>query len=203
MALLDHILLVALEEFLRPQRRLQLVHEILRNLVVHVVDAKCSLDRLDTFVGGSNCSLLFVDVVVNVAFQASDNRSELVIDLRGVGDAARNNEWSSRFVNEDRVDFVDDAIEATALHLLGTTHGHVVAQVIETKLIVRSVGDIARILRPLHNGVVHARDDKTYREPKAAMDSAHPVRVSGGEVVVDRHHVHALASKSIEVHRKG
>ena len=35
------------------------------------------------------------------------------------------------------------------------------------------------------------------------MNPTHPVRVSSGQIVVDRDHVYALASKSIQVHRKG
>src|SRR5207245_10767812 len=52
-----------------------------------------------------------------------------------------------RFVDQDRVYFVDNRVMITALDLLFARGGHtVVAQVIEAELAVRSVRDVAGVL---------------------------------------------------------
>jgi hypothetical protein len=49
----------------------------------------------------------------------------------------------ARFVDQDRVDFVDDRVVQLALHHLIEAPGHVVAQVVEADFVVRDVGDVA------------------------------------------------------------
>ena len=65
-------------------------------------------------------------------------------------------------------------------------------QVIETELVVRAVGDVAavRLLALVGRQVV--LDDPDL-EAEELVDRAHPFRVAPGQVVVDRHHVDALA----------
>ena len=62
----------------------------------------------------------------------------------GFGRAA-DDERSARLVDEDRVDFVDDGVVEFALHAVGEVRRHVVAQVVEACLVVRHIGDVARI----------------------------------------------------------
>ena len=86
LAVADDVVLVALEQLLGAQRRLELVHEVLGDAVVEVVDAERLLDLLDAALGGRHGALLLVDVVVLLGAEAADDGGELVVELRGVGD---------------------------------------------------------------------------------------------------------------------
>ncbi len=73
---------------------------------------------------------------------------------------------------------------------------HVVAQVVEPELIVGDVGDVAVVLLAslirLHR-LKHAADG----EAQEAVDGAHPLRVTAGQVIVDRDDADALALKRV------
>ena len=77
--------------------------------------------------------------------------------------------------------------------------GHVVAQVVEAELVVGAVGDVRRVGGPLEDGVVDVGTDAADGEPEPAVDAAHPLGVAGGQVLVDRHHVHAPPVEGVEV----
>ena len=57
---------VALEQFLRAQRLLQLVDEVLVDVLVEVVDRERLFDLRDAFLGGDDRALGFVDLVVRL-----------------------------------------------------------------------------------------------------------------------------------------
>ena len=117
--------------------------------------------------------------------------------LGGPGDDQRR----ARLVDQDRVDFVDDRIVEPALASVRDRVLHVVAQVIEAELVVRSVGDVGRIGRAL----VLVRllgQDHPHRHAEEGVDLAHPLRVATGQVVVDGDDVHALARQRVEVGRQ-
>ena len=196
LAVLDDVVLVALEELLGLQRGLQLVDEVGRHLVVHVLDAERLLDGLDALVGRRHRALLLVDVVVDVALEAPHHAGELVVELGGVADPAGDDERRAGLVDEDGVDLVDDAVVVAPLHLPVAAHRHVVAQVVEAELVVGAVGDVARVLRPLLVPVVVAGDDETDGEAEPAVDLTHPLGVALDQVVVDRDEVHALAGRA-------
>jgi hypothetical protein len=64
LALLDHIVDIALEERLRLQRLIQVVHELHVSGVVEVVDPERALDRVDRGLGRRDrLELLVVQVV--------------------------------------------------------------------------------------------------------------------------------------------
>ncbi len=142
---------------------------------------------------GDDGALLLVDLVVDLGPEATNDGGELVVELRRVGDATRDDERGARLVDEDRVDLVDDGVDVAPLHLAGSRQRHVVAQVVEAELVVGAVGDVAGVLRALVRGVDSPGDDETDAEAEPAVDLAHPLGVAGGEVVVDGDEVHALA----------
>ena len=89
-----------------------------------------------------------------------------------------------------------------ALHQIVRVPGHVVAQVVEAEFVVGAVGDVGGVGgAPLLRG--HVRQDLADGQPEEAVYPAHPVTVSGGEVVVDRDHVHAVAGQGVEVGGQG
>jgi hypothetical protein len=80
-------------------------------------------------------------------------------------------------------------------------HRHVVAQVVEAELVVGAVGDVGGVGLALVLGL-HLRQVDADREAEEVEDLAHPLRVAAGEVVVDRHDVHALAGEGVHVGRQ-
>ncbi len=85
-----------------------------------------------------------------------------------------------------------------ALHHLGLVDGHVVAQVVKAHLVVRAVGDVGRI-GLLALGARHVVHNQADAQAKEAVDLAHPLAVTAGEIIVDGDDVHALAGQRVEV----
>ncbi len=105
-------------------------------------------------------------------------------------------------VDEDGVHLVDDGVVQAPLHpLLGCEH-HVVAQVVEAELVVGAVGDVGAVGGLFLLAGLLGQDD-AHRHAHEAVNLAHPFRVPAGQVVVHRHHVHALAGQGVQVHSQG
>ena len=105
-------------------------------------------------------------------------------------------------VDQNAVDLVDDRVMQLSLRLQVLGRLHVVAQVIEAELVIRAVGDVARV-HLLALGGVHLRLDGPHRHPQSLKQRAHPLGVAAGQVVVDRHHVHATTVKSVQIGGQG
>ena len=90
-----------------------------------------------------------------------------------------------------------------ALHEVFGTDGHIVAQVVEAKFIVRTKGNVGTIGTTTSFAVGPMLVDAVYTETVEHIERAHPFGVTLGQVVVDRHHVNTIARKSIEEDRKG
>jgi hypothetical protein len=86
------------------------------------------------------------------------------------------------------------------LHHVLISKLHVVAQIIETEFIVRSVGHIRLIgFPPL--AVVEPMDDTTDPKPEEAIDLSHPFAVAAGQVVIHRDQMHSPSRQRIEIDR--
>ncbi len=213
-AVLHHILLVAMVERVRAQRRVQVVHQ---GDIVRVVQAHARRQQLGfgqnvlrVFVPGfreKHLMRLLVDPVVTapllllLPLQFRRNVVQAVVELDVVVRLPRDDERSPRLVDQDRVHFVDDRVVEPALDPLGGLEHHVVAQVVEAELVVGAVGDVRRV-RSLLVGMTHLRQVDADGEPEEAIDASHPVRVALGEVIVDRDDVHAPSAQGVEICRK-
>lgn len=141
---------------------------------------------------------------IGLALLLGQERHDLVdreVQLGMVLGLAADDERRARLVDQDRVHLVDDGVVQPALHPVLRLVDHVVAQVVEAVLVVGAVGDVAAV------GLLlllarHLRQVDADREPEEVVEAAHPAGVAVGEVVVHRHHVHALAGQRIQVHRQ-
>ncbi len=192
-ATVDEVVLVAVKQFLGAQRLTELVDVVGRDGVVEVGDAQELLDLLDPRFGGHDGLLLLVDFVVGVAGERADDRGELVVELGHVRGRTRDDQRCTGLVDEDRVDLVDDGVMVTTLDHVFLASGHVVAQVVETELSVRAVGHVALIRLALLIKFGQVGADPTDAESKKTVQRAHPVGVARRQVVVHRHHVHAIS----------
>ena len=79
---------------------------------------------------------------------------------------------------------------------------HVVAQVVKTKLVVGSVGDVGGVLLAAHNGCLTG-DDASGGHSQRTEHAAHEFRLVVGQIVVDRDDVHTAAGDGVEVGSSG
>ena len=200
----DEIVLVPLVELLGRQRLGQLVHVVDRDVVVDVVDPDGLLDLLDARLERHDRLLLLVDLVVVVAGQRPGDGGELVVELRRLVGRAADDQRRAGLVDEDRVDLVDDGEDVAALdHVLAGAR-HVVAQVVEAELGVGAVGDVGGVGRLLRSPASSIGDGtRPTVRPEERVDPAHPLGVTGGEIVVHRHEVHPSPVEGVEVDGQG
>ena len=198
LAVLDDVVHVALEQVVRLKR----LHNLVRERRVCEVGEEVrqlhdALGLRDARLGQREVALLFVHLEVRALDQLARHGVGDAVGLRVVLRRAGDDERRPRLVYQYRVDLVDDAVVVSALHLLRLLYRHVVTQVVEAELAVRAVGYVAavgvktRILG--HKG----RNDAD-RQPHAAVDRPHPLRVARGEVVVDRDDVDARPRHRVE-----
>ena len=106
------------------------------------------------------------------------------------------------FVDQHRVDLVDDGEVVLALHELLWPCGHVVPQVVEAKLVVGAKRDVALVRLATRLAVGLVLVDAVDRQSMEFVKRTHPLRVASGEVVVDGDHVHAAAGQGVEEDRQ-
>ncbi len=198
LAVLHHVIDVALVDGVRAEGLLDVVHFLEAFLGVDVLHAEEFFHGLDAFVGEDGGALLLVFREVRGELQLADEHGVLAVLGRGFAGGLADDERRAGFVDEDRVHFVDDRVVEVALHFVFQRRRHVVAQVVETEFVVGAVGDIAGVGRA---AVLRGEpvDDAPDREAERFVEDAHPRRVALGEVVVDRHDVHAFAGERVEV----
>ncbi len=222
LVVLHHVVLVAMEQAVRAQRGVQMVHQrdVLRRVQRFALADQAQLrhDLLGLLVarfGQVDLVRLLVDVVVARLLDAGAVRLLLAdLALEQLRDAvhalvqvgmvlrlARDDQRGARLVDQDRVDLVDDRIVQRPLHALTRVVDHVVAQVVEAEFVVGAVGDVAVVGRLLLV-VRHLRQVDANRQPEEVVQPAHPLGIALRQVVVDRDHVHALAGQRVQVDRQ-
>ena len=106
-------------------------------------------------------------------------------------------------VDKHGVDLIDNGIIVLlALYEILRLCGHVVTQVVETELIVGSEGDVAAVGGTAFLGIGISLVNAVYGKAMELIEGTHPFGVTFGEVIVDGHHMHALASECIEEYGK-
>ena len=144
--------------------------------------------------------LLFIKLKV-VTHQLRDEMIQRVVEFRPVFRRAGDDEWRACLVNQDRVHFVDNREVVPALHHLFEMVFHVVAQIVETQLVVGAICNVTGIgctalvvVQPMH--------DDARGHAQGRIDFAHPACIALGQIVVHCHDMHALAGKRVKVNRQ-
>ena len=130
--------------------------------------------------------------------QLRDEPVDFVVEFRRFLSRPRDDERRARLVDQDAVHLVDNREGVAPLHVVGQFELHVVAQVVETELVVGAVRDVAGI-GLLAFLVVQLMLDHADAHAEKPVDASHPFRVAPGQVVVDRHDVDALAGQGVQV----
>ena len=214
LAIADDVVHVALVDGMRAHRRIEVVDHAQVAAGVQVValgdDARLAQQLFGMFHAGFgqvDLLALLVHPEIALAFflglagQVRDDAVDADVQLGRFVGRAGNDQRGTRLVDQDRVHFVDDGVMQAALVAVGLAQRHVVAQVVETELVVGAVGDVGAV-----GGVLvrmrHARVDHAHAQAQPVVQLAHLGGVAAGQIVVHRDHVHALAFQRVEVHRQ-
>ena len=121
-----------------------------------------------------------------------------LIKLRRLRSASGNNKGRSCLVDKDGIHLVDDGVMKSSLDDVLDTNDHIVPQIIESKLIVRSVCYIAGIGRLSFRA---CKSVKYYADAESHKPEylAHPIGVTACQVIVYRNDMDSLSLKSVEV----
>ena len=150
LAVLDDVVLVALEQLVGAQRLVEVVDD---GDVLDVVEEfaleqarrrEHPLELLVAVLGEVRRPGLLVDLVV----ASAELRDELVdggVELGAVVGRPGDDERRARLVDQDRVHLVDDRVIVPALHHVLQVVLHVVAQIVEAEFVVGAVGDVGGV----------------------------------------------------------
>ena len=208
---LHHVMLIAMEQVMRAQRRIQVVHQVDIRRLVQARALRQHTDARQDLLGLLMPALREQDLVVLLVdpevpgrvllLLPGEERGDLVhavVDLGAVLGLAGDDERRARLVDQDRIDLVDDGVMQPALEALVDVHRHVVAQIVEAELVVGPVGDVRRVGLPLVRRL-HVRQVHPDAQTQEAIDLAHPVRVAARKIVVHCDDVHAGAGQGVEI----
>ena len=127
------------------QGLLDVVDELEGRFVVEVVDVEHALQRGDAGLGEAGGAQLEIEGVVRLILKPPHHLGHLVVVLGRLLGRAGNDERRTRFIDEDVVHLVDDGVVHSALHALVQRLNHVVAQVVESELVVGAVGQVGSV----------------------------------------------------------
>jgi len=165
--------------------------------VVQSALAERVLDAPDPLLREEDAAVFRVGVVVPAPLQGPHQGREPrpVVDHPRVG--AGDHQGHSGLVEQERVGLVEqDGVQGTVDPVRDPLH-QAVAQKIETRLLGRGVGHVARVRRPLGVRVLPLLDAAD-GQPEQAVHRPHPGRVPPGEEIVEGQHVHALPGEGLE-----
>ena len=197
----DDVVLVVAEQLLGLDRVVEESDQRGVLGLVQVVDAEPVLDLLDARFEHTHRALLLVHLVVGFRGERLHHGRELAVPAVGLPRGrAGDDERGAGLVDEDGVHLVHDREVVAPLDELVLGPRHVVAQVVEAELVVGAVGDVRGVLLAAHRGFLTTQDHPGL-QAQETVDAAHEVGLVLGQVVVDGHHVHALARERVEVRR--
>ena len=201
LAVLHHVVDVPAHERVGAQGAVDVVVQLGVLGIVQVLNAEGGFYLLGALVGQGAGLLLLIHLVVDVPLHGAHHRVGLLVEDGALVALAGDDQGRAGLVDEDGVHLVHNGEVMTPLHQVLLADDHVVPQVVEAQLVVGTVGDVAGVgLAALVR--LHVMDDQTHRQPQEAVNLAHPLAVAAGQVIVDGHHVHALAGQRVQVRRQ-
>src|ERR1700719_1062805 len=89
----------------------------------------------------------------------------------------------------------------STLHAVRQFKLHIVAQVVETELVVSAVSNIRRIgFAPLI--IVQVVNNDAYTQAEKAVNLSHPFRIAFCEIIVNGHDVYTMTCESVQITRE-
>src|SRR3954451_2840130 len=123
--------------------------------IIKVRNTQQTFGLFHALLGQNRRMVLFIEQVAArgdlgllVLMAALETRNDLISDkvfIRRLVRCSRDNERSTSFVNEDRVDLINDREVMVGLDQRLDIELHVVAKIVETELVISTVGDGAGV----------------------------------------------------------
>ena len=202
LAILDYIIPVTLHQCLGPQGSRKAVGHLNILRVVEVLYPYQLLNLRHSAVSRRHGLCLFVNSVVNAFLQMLHCLCHLHIAVGGLGAGTGDNQRCPRLINENAVHLVHDGEVQLSLHHLVQVYHHVVTEVIKAVFIIGTKGNIT-VIGKFALREIHVMADKPHTQSQEVIQPAHLNAVALCQVVIDCHHMHALACQGIQVGRQG
>ena len=123
------------------------------------------------------------------------------VKLGGLTALSGNDKRSTRLIDQDGVDLIDDTVVKVSLNKLFFIDNHVVTKIIKSKFVVCYVCDVTSVCcTTLFR--FHVVKYNAYCQAKEFMNFAHPLSISFSQVIVDCYDVNAFSFKGIQICRK-
>ena len=90
----------------------------------------------------------------------------------------------------------------STLYLFGLFDYHIVAKIVESKLVICSVGYVGGISSSALC-IIHIVDNESDAQPEKTIHLSHPLGVTAGKIIVYRNDMDPLSRNRIEIGRKG
>ena len=124
----------------------------------------------------------------------------LIIALRH---GTRDDQRCTGIIDQHGVNLIDDGVVMRTLYEVSRRYGHVITQIVETELIVRTEGDICLISLTTCLRVGLVLVDTINTQTMEHIERSHPFRVTLCQIVVHGHHVYTVASQGIQEDGEG
>src|SRR6185369_15023935 len=216
LAVLDDIVDIALVHGMRPQSLIDMVEHDHVAGVVEIIDLQKSFNRRDSFFrkSGGLCLLIHGEIagvslplsgkgicldLLDLPFlEFGDDPVDDVILVRRLLGRARADQRRTRFVNKDGVHLIDYGKIERTLYVIFQGELHVVAEIVETELVVSSVGYVGSVgLPPLV--VIKSVDDHSDGEAEKLVQSSHPLGVTLSEIIVYRYNMNPFTADPVQI----
>ncbi len=99
----------------------------------------------NTFFSQSSRLLLLIHYIVLISYQSWNQPAVMNIFGSRLLCRRRNNQWRTSFINQNRVNFINDGIVQISLHSLVNILHHIIAEIVKTKFIICTIGNITSI----------------------------------------------------------
>ena len=214
---------VAVEEMLGDER---LAHELFASLASreHAAERAGKIFEAHlSCIGDADGPVAAIDDEVGAGAELSRERQGGLVQpsLRRLVDSPRDDERRARLVHQHAVGLIDEAVgepaqqklpracllarEALELQLDAARiapEDETIPEIVEDDLLVRAIGDVARVRCAPRLGV-HAVRDRSDGEPQRPVDRSHPVCVALDEIIVDGDDVHRHSGQRHRAGRQG
>ncbi len=191
-AVFHQIIDVAPQQLVRVQRILNGGEQREVLCLEQVAATKRRFHGSDAGVGQRDIPAVFVEREVAASAKMPCDAVHLICQHVLPGVAACDHQWNTRLVDQDRIGLVDHRRGERQMHLLARVEREPIAKKIEPDLVGCGVGDVAGVgLAAFFDP--HALLDASYGKPKELIDTAHPLRVAAGQIIVHGHYVNAFA----------
>ena len=167
--------------------------------IVQIADAKHFFCFSNTNFSRSNLFSFFVYGIIFAFVHGAYNLRKNSVQVSRFFARTGDDERSTRFVNQDTVNFVDNAIVQFTLYHLVNINYHIVTQVVEPKFIVGTVGYVCHISSATFMGI-HIVNNQTNGQAQEFIDATHVFAVTFCQVIIYGYNVNTFTGQCIQIY---